>query len=73
VFNLGGNGLQYWNGGTQNTVTLLTSLASTGGATATVTLMPVWSIGNAGGALTKVIEPGSNSTAATGITVIIGI
>lgn len=77
AFNFGGNGLNFTISGTTQTVNVWTALgngASAGSSTpATSDNLQKWSMGSCMAAVTGIREPGSNSTAATGFMVIIGI
>lgn len=73
--NIGGNGLQLWNSGSQLTTSIgvLTALASGGGSISTVNNLPQNSIGNCKSAFDTIKEPGGNSSTATGFGCFIGI
>lgn len=73
--NIGGNGLQLWNSGSQLTTSIgvLTALASGGGSISTVNNLPQNSIGNCKSAFDTIKEPGGNSSTATGFGFFVGI
>jgi len=76
AFNMGGNGLNLTISGTSQTINVWTALgngASSGSTTtATGNNLLKWSAGNCMAAINGIKEPGSNSTAATGLFLIIG-